>query len=99
MANFASIILDHAAWTEHDPDNLQKASRSVIVTFGVIFPELAAPLDESLVEQAIIRASVDARVDKGPSKWAAIAEAYNSSGDTTTADAARKAFEAKEAKK
>lgn len=99
VCEFATIIFDHAARTEHDPKSLQRASRSVIVMFGVTFPELAASLDESLVEQALIRASVDARVDKGPSKWTAIAEAYNSSGDTTTADAARKAFEAKEAEK
>ena len=99
VAELARIIIDHAARTEHTPKGIQEGARSVIVTFGVTFPELAAGLDDALVGQAIVRASVDARADKGPSKWAAIAAAYSSSGDTTTAEAARKAFEAKEAER
>lgn len=94
VAEFSRIIFDHAARTGHDPESLQRATWSAILAFGVTFPEFAAGLDDALVKRAILRASADARVDRGPSKWTAIAEAYNSSGDTTTAEAARKAFEA-----
>ena len=80
---FARTVFDIAG---RYPDRLDdtRLAMHVVVTFAVGYPELAVDLDLGLVQEALRRALADARRDKGPTKWRAIAAAYRTTGDPIT---------------